>query len=138
MDRALAEQIHKKCLIIFRRRYAGSHKNLMAFDFSSDDSWFQIIDELSVQIEAIAESLNEAGLENEYLPIVVQVKEKFGTLRYYMHYSTDEIEAHIDQARKKSAVTCECRGVRGSFRTGGYILVLCDECYLSSPSRSEL
>lgn len=133
MDRVSVEQIYKKCPLIFRGREAGIDKNLMASDFSCDDGWSQIIDELSVQIEAIARSLKEGGLEDEYLPLV-QVKEKFGTLRYYMRYSTDEIEALIHQATKKSAVTCECCGAKDTFLTGGYILVLCDECYLRANS----
>lgn len=134
MDRVSVEQIYKKGPLIFRGRGSGIDKNLMAFDFSCDGGLYQIIEELSFQIESIARSLKESGLEDEYLPIVAQVKEKFRTLRYFMRYSTDEIEALIHQATKKSVLTCKCCGTKGTFLKGGYILVLCDECYLRSNS----
>lgn len=44
------------------------------------------------------------------LPKAVQVKEKFGSLRFYVQYSTDEIEDLIDQAVIESLHTCEVCG----------------------------
>jgi hypothetical protein len=64
------------------------------------------------------------------------VKEKFGTLRYYydsdLEYDTVErkiMDAIIDAAEARSAVTCEWCGRYGELRTQRYyVLTLCDDC----------
>jgi hypothetical protein len=61
-------------------------------------------------------------------PKAVQVKEKFGGLRFYMTYYVEEIEKLIDEAESKSYQTCERCGAPGKSREGGWILTLCDEC----------
>ena len=57
----------------------------------------------------------------------LQVKEKFGTLRFYMGVAHDAIHAAIDRAEQESAVTCEACGAPGKSRNNGWISVLCDE-----------
>lgn len=65
---------------------------------------------------------------------VSQVKEKFGTLRFYPEtYPTDEAErerfiAVIREAEVKTETTCEQCGGDGTYRTGGWIRTLCDGC----------
>jgi hypothetical protein len=58
---------------------------------------------------------------------VLQVKEKFGTLRFYTNFETKEISNYIEEAEKKSAHTCEVCGEEGKLRTGGWLMTLCDE-----------
>lgn len=65
--------------------------------------------------------------EHRY-PRASQVKEKFGTLRFYMSSGTDEIYKHIDEAEKKSGEICEGCGAPGIRRGGGWIVTLCDSC----------
>jgi hypothetical protein len=48
--------------------------------------------------------------ENFY---AVQVKEKFGTLRFYLSCSTDEMIECVSEAYKKSSETCEMCGLPG-------------------------
>ena len=60
-----------------------------------------------------------------------QVKEKFGTLRFYADYGEDyedEIEDLIHQAEVRSSKTCEECGQPGVTRPGGWIKTLCDDC----------
>lgn len=61
-------------------------------------------------------------------PRAVQVKEKFGTLSFYMSSGNDEIWNLIREAERKSAKTCEECGKPGKLRGGGWIKTLCDEC----------
>lgn len=56
-----------------------------------------------------------------------QVKEKYGELRFYTNYSSDEIDEAIDKAELKSSVTCEVCGEPGKTRNGGWIVTLCDK-----------
>lgn len=61
-------------------------------------------------------------------PRVLQVKEKFSGLRYYMSGETKQMTEWISKAEAKSYKTCERCGQPGSRRSGGWILTLCDEC----------
>jgi hypothetical protein len=61
------------------------------------------------------------------LPRASQVKEKYGTLRFYMSGGTDKIYEFIDEAERKSAQTCEVCGAHGDLRVGGWLKTLCDE-----------
>lgn len=61
-------------------------------------------------------------------PKAMQVKEKFGGLRFYMNYYVEEIEELINEAEEKSYKTCERCGAPGKSREGGWIITLCDKC----------
>lgn len=61
-------------------------------------------------------------------PCASQVKEKFGTLRFYMTSETEEMSAAIREAEHKSAETCEDCGSPGVLRRGGWVLTQCDKC----------
>lgn len=99
-----------------------------------DDGWFQIIYDLCKGIQDV---LNES----ETLIIkVCQIKEKFGTLRFYYslcEYNSDsekdreasnKIEQLIREAENRSEVTCEWCGKQGKLRRDGWLICLCDEC----------
>ena len=61
------------------------------------------------------------------LPVLVQVKEKFGTLRIYTHGGDSAFQAQIELAESLSGQTCEECGAPG-FRAGpGWIRTLCAE-----------
>jgi hypothetical protein len=61
-------------------------------------------------------------------PRAVQVKEKFGTLRFYMTYRTKEMRGLISEAYSKSEVTCEECGAPGKLRNRGWWKTRCDDC----------
>lgn len=57
-----------------------------------------------------------------------QVKEKFGTLRFYMTSQTREMDDIIAEATRKSAVTCEDCGKKGKLYAKGWCVVRCVAC----------
>jgi hypothetical protein len=59
--------------------------------------------------------------------VVTQVKEKFGTLRFYYDGGDDVIDGMVRLAEGMSGCTCEECGKPGSQRGGGWIVTLCDE-----------
>jgi hypothetical protein len=73
----------------------------------------------------------EQGLKNvrPVIPQVVaeQVKEKFGTLRFYYRGGDDYISGLVSMAESMSAVTCEVCGDPGESRGNGWISTLCDK-----------
>jgi len=60
------------------------------------------------------EDIDKCKLEMEeaakYVPVAMQVKEKFGTLRFYVGPANDECHTYIDFAELMSARTCEVCG----------------------------
>ena len=65
----------------------------------------------------------------EPMPQVVaeQVKEKFGTLRFYTNLSDDYIRGAISMAEAMSAVTCEECGNPGQSNQTGWLRVRCKD-----------
>jgi hypothetical protein len=64
--------------------------------------------------------------EAERVPTVVQVKEKFGTLRFYIQAGTDEHYNYISFAESMSARTCETCGNPGKRLGHGWIYTACE------------
>jgi hypothetical protein len=125
----------------FGERLASTYPNLytdmhgdprvtcMAFGIAVRRGWWPIIEELSAKLEAIITEWKETYTDDEYYPRAAQVKEKFGTLRFYMTHHIDGFDGPIREAEGKSAVTCEKCGVPGKLRDTGWLFTLCDECH---------
>jgi hypothetical protein len=77
-----------------------------------------------------AEELEEKRLAMEeaekQIPIAVQVKEKFGGLRFYVGGATEKIYDYITFAESMSYRTCEVCGSPGKRYTDGWHKTLCD------------
>lgn len=59
--------------------------------------------------------------------VLDQVKEKFGTLRFYYTGGDDVVDGMVRMAESMSAVTCEVCGQPGEQTVGGWIRTLCKE-----------
>jgi ribosomal protein L37AE/L43A len=118
----------RKLIDMFPKLYHGYTKSmtesLMCFGFECGDGWFDLIKELSQKI-------TEIDPEGECK--AVQVKEKFGTLRFYTFGSNDQISNLIVEYEEKSAHVCEDCGSNINVKTSGegWIRSLCEECRLS-------
>lgn len=87
------------------------------FDGTVEDGWVPILDRL-------AADLVQMGWDRR----LDQVKEKFGTLRFYVPQETEEMSRRIEEAEDESARTCEDCGRPGVLRFGGWLKTLCDGC----------
>ena len=95
----------------------------MHFGFECGPGWYKIIEKLTDDINAIIQRDN---LEYCYAE---QIKEKFGTLRYYLSTETDEMSDLILKAEDESEITCEVCGNPGELKNERYWLsVRCNEC----------
>lgn len=65
--------------------------------------------------------------EAELVPIVVQVKEKFGTLRFYVNGASEAQYNYISFAEAMSGCTCETCGSPGKSLGRGWIYTACKE-----------
>lgn len=114
----LEEKLVRKFPRLYRDYGGSPQKTCMAFGFECGDGWFDLIEELSEKITKLSSDVYAA-----------QVKEKFGTLRFYVYHANDEVDEIIYEAEKRSAKTCEKCGNPGKLRDNGWLITLCDYCY---------
>ncbi len=86
--------------------------------------------------EEITVAYDKAGVLVDMRP--AQVKEKYGTLRFYVDFESSEERAELHKEirhiirrwEEKSATVCERCGAVGKYRGDlSYVLTLCDICY---------
>jgi len=98
------------------------------FFFECRDGWFNLIFRLSEKLERSARRCGAAPDSTDW-PRALQVKEKYGTLRFYAMPATDEFSMLIDEAEKLSARTCElCSGPAKLREKGRWYKTFCDPC----------
>jgi hypothetical protein len=135
--------------ILYRGKDKPLTESLMAFGFECGDGWFDLLDELSRGIEEInlkimappwhVKAWNWVRGRNT-VPVHVealQVKEKFGTLRYHCSRPAaklywNAVSSLIDEAELRSETTCEsCGSPGGKVRSGKnwFAHNRCDKCW---------
>jgi len=105
---------------LYKGRYKSIQESLMPFGFECGDGWFNLIYELS-------DKLSKLDPECE----AVQVKEKYGGLRFYTNGNSEEGYKLIDEYEDKSYRTCEdCGDTKTAKpRDDGWIRTQCNKCY---------
>ncbi len=92
--------------------------------FAHDDGWFDLLWRLCEELEPLVADFEAAG---GHTFEVLQVKEKFGGLRFYVNCRKEEaIRQRIGAAVGESFHTCEICGQPGELREGRWIKTLCD------------
>lgn len=84
--------------------------------------------------QPIIDYIDEYNKEHEDKPIKIhQIKEKYGQLRFYTNFYTEELEKMIDKAEEESEHTCEYCGkhIDGPIIRHHWIYSLCEECFKS-------
>lgn len=140
LDEALCAAYPK----IFKDRRGDVKETLMCWGFECGDGWYQVLDSLCGNIQHHIDwshknhawdlKWNEEHQEEqrpvrEPVPqvVAVQVKEKFGGLRFYYDGGDEQISGMVRMAESWAANTCETCGSPGKMRNGGWIRTLCDK-----------
>lgn len=126
MSPELDKQLCEKYPKIFANRYADMRTTAMCWGFEHGDGWYNIIDQLCGNIQHHIDWKNRGGQVMQQV-VAAQVKEKFGTLRFYYDGGDDYIGGLVSMAESMSGVTCETCGKPGKLREGGWLRTLCDE-----------
>lgn len=154
MNKDLDKQLCEKYPLIFRDRHEDPSKTCMYWGLAVGDGWYNIIDALCANIQGHIdhsykniewarrwnERVNDPDLEwTAFVPreerpipepvqqvIAVQVKEKFGGLRFYYSGGDEYIAGLVSMAESMSDRTCEVCGSPGTHTEGGWIRTLCE------------
>lgn len=101
--------------------FISSRLGELKYSDSKKSSWNKII---------TLEMINDAKIKLAELvddvPRAMQVKEKFGTLRFYTGPTTEEQDGAIRMAEAMSAVTCDECGAPGTLTGNGWISCKCE------------
>lgn len=147
MRQELDEKLCRDFPLLYSDRNKPMRETAMCWGFQHGDGWFDIIYDLSSKLEPLIQKLHEQGADCEcghphtehcnececespclVLPRASTVKEKFGTLRFYMWYATDEMDKLIRAAEAKSARTCEECGQPGKLSNrGNWLSTKCEK-----------
>ena len=140
LDKLLCEK-YPKMLV---NRNKPMTETCMCWGFECGDGWFQILDSLMGNIQhhidwkekqrGWAIRFNSTAPPEDMRPVpdvipqvtLDQVKEKFGTLRFYYTGGDDVINGMVRMAESMSAVTCEQCGNPGTTGGQGWISTLCE------------
>jgi hypothetical protein len=139
MRQELDEKLCRDYPKIFANRNGDMTTTAMCWGFECSDGWYNIINALCHNIQehidwkiSTRERLLKNNPHNIKVPdgveqvVAVQVKEKFGTLRFYTDGGDDYTHGLISMAESMSAVTCEKCGAPGKRRGRGWIYTACD------------
>ena len=126
MNEQLDKQLCEKYPKIFVNRNGSPTETLMCFGFEHGDGWYKILDSLCDQIQNHLDWVNREK-ETVRQVVAVQVKEKFGGLRFYYEGGDAVVGGMVRMAESWAANTCEFCGNPGKPRKGGWIRTLCDE-----------
>lgn len=133
LDKLLCERYPK----IFAERHAPMTQTAMCWGFECDDGWFDIINTLCGNIQNYIDWQNKTGKNAEQV-VAEQVKEKFGTLRFYYRGGDDYIRGLVTMAESMSGLTCEVCGKPGSLNDVGWLMTLCEEHRVIDNALSEM
>jgi hypothetical protein len=141
LDELLCEKYPKMMV----NRNKPMQETCMCWGFDCGDGWFNILDQLMGNIQhhidwkekqrkwAIDFNSKAAQEEMRVVPESIpqvtldQIKEKFGTLRFYYTGGDDVIDGMVRMAESMSGVTCEECGSPGKRIGGGWVTTLCEE-----------
>lgn len=145
--------------LIFKNRYADMKTTCMCWGFTCGDGWYPLIDMLCAMLyndydqakqtyeytvsalgkkkydgtlysqEDVDEAKAKMDEEEKLVPVASQVKEKFGSLRFYTGPAKEKHHEYIWFAEAMSSRICEKCGATAGTRTwtDGWMSTLCEE-----------
>ena len=126
MKKELDEALCRDFPNVFKQRHQDMKRTAMCWGFECGDGWEPIIREAADKIEKEILTLSDEERENG-TGQASQVKEKYGTLRFYLSRATDVMWKAVEEAEEKSETTCETCGKPGSIRGRSWIYTACEE-----------
>ena len=141
MNEDLQKQLYELGPILYQEKDLPMQQTCMCWGFECPDSWFDLLKELTIELET---SINNK-YKGKYECVAQQVKEKYGSLRFYGEIKIlienptkddlslskklyEQFQELVDKAEYKSEkICCEC-GKPATKISSGWIAHFCDEC----------
>ncbi len=124
MNEKLDELLCQRYPKMMVNREKSMMETCMCWGFECGDGWFNILNQLMGNIQHHIDWKNKNG-EVVHQVTLNQVKEKFGSLRFYYTGGDNYIDGMVTMAESMSGVTCEECGLPGTQTQGGWIKTAC-------------
>lgn len=132
MNQELTNKLYEKYPEIFQQKNLAPNETCMCWGIECGDGWYMLIKELCSTLQWDTDNNNRVGKDGvEPYPqiVAVQVKEKFGGLRFYVNGFTSDQYGVIKFAEHMSYKICEkCGSTDDVQQTKGWISSLCKKC----------
>ena len=158
MNGALQDSLYSRYPKIFAQKDLDMTQTAMCWGISCGDGWFNIVDNLCLEIQNyIDEPIENLERYERYLQAsieadeqgdikywtkqienmksisrpqvqAIQVKEKYGTLRFYLNKTDEVIDRIVSFAESMSECTCEKCGSPATQNKSGWITTECTRC----------
>jgi hypothetical protein len=123
MNEINTKKLLEKYPKIFIQHSKPMTETCMCWLFECGDGWFKIIDLLCEMLQWDIDHNKHPQIEAS------QVKEKFGSLRFYVNGSDDKQDGMIDYVCALSNYVCEhCGSMEDVTQTKGWITTICKKC----------
>lgn len=133
MKKELQDKLYQDYPKLFKQKDLSMRETCMCWGIETGDGWYSLLDKLCSLLQWDIDKNNYPQIEAR------QVKEKFGTLRFYYSYVPSEKkyderkygvqEGMISFAEYLSEYICEtCGSTEGVKQTDGWVVTLCEKC----------
>lgn len=108
---------------IFKQKDLPMTETAMCWGIDCGEGWHKLLDDLCKNIQEHVDSVKCKQVE------AVQVKEKFGGLRFYFCGGDDYTHGLVSEAENMSYEVCEwCGSTKDVTQTTGWVVTLCPDC----------
>lgn len=122
MDKKLENKLFEKYPKLFRQKDLSVQETCMCWGVECGSGWFWLIDNLCNCIQSYIDANNKPQVE------IVQLKQKFGSMRCYVEGADELIHGMIWLAEHASYGICEeCGSTVDIIHTTGWIRTLCNK-----------
>jgi hypothetical protein len=125
------QKIYRDCPMIFRHVKEGS-RGSANYVILVNAGWYQLVYDMCIEIELVAQMRKAAGDSDEKLPKIKQVKQKLCQFRCAVDGESgfDEINEITERFTLIATKICELCGVYGTkpMEFDGYFVLICERC----------
>lgn len=123
MKKELQDALYAKYPKIFAQKDLSMRETCMCWGIDTGDGWYDLLDNLCGQLQGMTDN-NPENVEFPQLQ-ATQVKEKYGTLRFYTNGSSAWQDGVISFAEYLSGTVCDVCGDKGEIVGGGWLSTRC-------------
>lgn len=137
MNKELEKQLYKKYPDQFTETKLDEMQSCMAFGICFGEGWLPLFEKLCAHIDNHIKW--KKGSSGEVIEFRwTQLKEKFGSGRFYYYGGDDYIEGMIALAESLTYITCEdCGNVAKERNDHGWYSTLCNQCWSKLQERKK-
>lgn len=125
MRKELQDKLYAKYPELFGDKDKPMTETCMCWGIDTGDGWYDLLDVLCGYLQSMTKNNPGHGLFPQV--IASQVKEKYGTLRFYTNGVSDWQDGVINFAERISGHICDVCGKPGTLNDDGWITCRCEE-----------